>query len=280
LPQTTLKVLGPATAFAFMGFALFWCIQFHFSWVLLPPFVLAALVVRIWKKKFKGVEEVSGFIVGSMVSAVFLIPTLIKFGMGESTSGVGLAVGFNFDNFKAFFIILARFLSLVSYELPRFLGPGTDYRLGTLKQMFWAAPPAILLVLVGWAQPVVLLVMGFIKDGKHKDWKAIHVVIGVTLLLVWASFWFTSKPPYAHMYYILLPLIAIYSFYIWGRLAIHKGWRIFGMVCLIASLWFETGHMLHQMKVDSLYSDREVVKRALDQKDYRILGERRQGSHN
>ena len=82
------------------------------------------------------------------------------------------------------------------------------------------------------------------------------------------------------MYYILLPLISVYSFYIWGRLAVYKHGRIFGIICLVASFWFEGTFMIQQMPVSSLYTNRAQVAKALEQKDYKILGERRPGSHN
>jgi hypothetical protein len=140
--------------------------------------------------------------------------------------------------------------------------------------------PAIFLWIVGLIQPFFLLIMGFIKDPKHKDWKAIHILTGISLLLVWASFWFTSKPPQAHMYYILLPLISIYSFYIWGRLAVNKRWRIFGIICLAASFWFESSFIVWQIPFSSLYTNRAKVADAIDHQDYTLLGERRPGSHN
>jgi hypothetical protein len=293
VPETTLKVLNPWTAFAAMGFGIFWCMQFHFSWVLLPPFAVGAFLWRLYRGKSAGVHEMGGLLLGSFFPLLFLIPTLLKFGLTETSSGAGLSVWFNWDNFKAFFTILARYLSLASYELPRFLGSGTAYRIMILKSMPWAILPAVFLVLVGWAQPFIMLFLGFKKDRLHKDWKAIHVITFGALLLVWIGFWFTSKPPGAHMYYILLPLISVYSFYIWGRLAVVRGWRIFGIICLVASLWFEVSAAIRQMPTDSLYrdptrlkpdiarySDRSREVKALDQKDYRLLGERRQGSHN
>lgn len=81
------------------------------------------------------------------------------------------------------------------------------------------------------------------------------------------------------MYYILLPLISVYSFYIWDRLAVHKKWRVFGIICLFASLWFEGAYLIQQWP-DSLYSNRAKVANAIDHKDYTLLGERRPGSHN
>jgi hypothetical protein len=280
IPETSLGFWPPFTAFAAMGFGLFWNFQFHFSWVLLPPFIVMALAWRLWRGVIRSFSEVGGFLLGSLIPGAFLLPTLITFGLQQSSKGMGLAVRFNWDNFEAIYLILPQYLSLVCYELPRFLGFGTKERVETVLQFPAMFLPAVFLLLVGWAQFLFLLVMGFMKDPKHKDWKAVHILTGTGLLLVWTSFWFTSKTPAAHMYYILLPLISVYSFYIWDQLAVDKRWRIFGIICLAASFWFEAAYLFQQLPINSLYSNRTKVAEAIDHKDYTLLGERRPGSHN
>jgi hypothetical protein len=279
IPETSLKFWSPFTAFVAMGFGLFWDIQFHFSWVLLPPFIVMAFGWRLWRGAVRPLPEIGGWLLGALLSGVFLLPTLIVHGLHQ-TSGMGLAVKFNCDNFKKIYLVLPQYLSLVSYELPRFLGFGTKERIQAITQFPVMFLPAVFLCIVGWIQPFFLLVMGFMKDPKHKDWKAIHILTGISFLLIWVSFWFTSKPPQAHMVYILLPLISVYSFYIWGRLALDKRWRIFGIICLSACLWFEGVFMVWQMPFSSLYTNRAKVVNAIDHQDYTLLGERRPGSHN
>ena len=280
IPESSLGLYPPFQSFAFMGFGLFWTMQFHYSWVLLPPFIGLAFLWRIRRGVVKPFSEISGFFLGSLISGLFLIPTLIVYGVHCVSGGMGLAVQFNWNNFKALYLVLPRFLSLACYELPRFLGPGAQDRWQAIVHFPIMFLPALFLWIVGLAQPFFLLLMGFIKDSYHKDWKAIHWLSGLSLLLTWASFWFTSKPPQAHMYYILLPLISIYSFYIWGQLAIYPKWRIFGIVCLIASFWFESSFIAWQMPFSSLYTNRAKVANAIDHRDYRLLGERRVGSYN
>ncbi len=66
--------------------------------------------------------EISGFAAGAAIPLAFLIPTYLKYGLFQETSGLNLAVGFNRENFMSFFVVLARYFSLPSFELPRFLG--------------------------------------------------------------------------------------------------------------------------------------------------------------
>ena len=283
LPSLSLRWLPVSASFAFMGFGLFWDMQFHFSWILLPPFVLAAFVVRCWlnPKRPSSPNTVGkmlvGFFSGAALPLAFLVPTFLTYGLFAGASGMRLSVGFNSGNFLAFPSILARFFSLPSFELLRFIGLNTVERVQFLKNA-WITIPGVFLIAVGFLQPLVLLVAGWFKDSRHPEALGLQRWTLAAFLTVWVSFWFTSKPPAAHIYYILLPLIALYSFYIGGRWAREPRWRILGVVCLAANLWFESGYMIQKLKSQSLYLNRPLVVKAIQEKDYRILAERRPGS--
>ena len=288
LPNLSLRWLSPTIAYALMGFGLFWDMQFHFSWILLPPFILASTVSRGWfwikTRKSSSVISVSsvvnpflGFAGGSVIPLAFLVPTFLKYGLSPGASGMSLSVGFNSENFLSFFTILARFFSLPSYELLRFIGLNTVERIQFLKDP-WIIVPGGFLVLLGILQVPALVLWGWFKDPRHPDARTLQRWTLAAFLLVWVSFWFTSKPPAAHIYYILLPLVAIYSLYIVSRLASNRLWRILGVICLGANLWFETGYMVQKLKIQSLYLNRPLVVKSIQEKDYRILAERRTGS--
>lgn len=278
VPGLAKGFVSPTIAFAMMGFGLFWNFQFHYSWVLLPPFVLLAFFLRTKAARNNFPKDFSFFLLGSAPLVAVLLPTFLQYGFSKGTGGMGLSKAFNLQNFCQFFVVLARFFSLPSFEMPRFIGPGTHARIEFFKNALWLIPPGLFLILVGWVQPFLLLILGWFKDEKRMDSKAVSAVTLFAFILVWISFWFTSKPPQAHMYYILLPLILVYSFYIWSRLAASRFWRVLAMVCLVANLWFEAGYIREMMKIQSMYLDRDKVVKAIDQKDYRILGERRNGS--
>jgi hypothetical protein len=93
--------------------------------------------------------------------------------------------------------------------------------------------------------------------------------------LVWGCFCFTSAGPAAHMYYVLIPLVTAYSFAIWDRLALKPLWKGFAIACLVASVWFQMGSACQRITTDSIYADRPRVVKAIQEKDYRLLGERR-----
>ena len=280
LPGFSMKRLSPSLAFGMMGFGLFWNMQFHGSWLLLPVFTVGAFLWRRKERIESSIGEVSGFAVGTILPLIFLLPTLFHYGFHRGSDSFSqVAVAFNFGNFKEFFTILARYFSLPCFEMPRFLGSGTGERYAFFNGFLWLAPPAIFLTLVGWIQPFVFLIYGWFKDVRHSGARMVQILVCGSFLWTWFCFWFTTTGPAAHMYYVFLPLTLVGYFYVWSRLSFRAGWKKFALVCLAASLWFQSGFIYRNLtKGGSLYSNRGKIVNALDKKDYRLLAERRPGS--
>ncbi len=292
-PGLAVLGLSPSFAFALMGFGLFWDMQFHFSWVLLPPFIALAFFLRLRKGNSKWFSEIGGFLLGSALPLAFLVPTWVHYGLSRESGGMSLAVGFNRDNFLAFFTVLARYFSIVSFEMPKYLGANTHMRLLFLQNAPWLILPAVFLLLAGWLQPLILLLYlcaniklrviparwgVWLKDNRHPEARPAVGTVFFGFLLAWAAFWFNAKGTSATSFYILMPLLAVYSFYAWAGLARKYSWRKIGVLCLVASLWFQAGYLVEMSRVQSLYLNRPLVQKAIAEKDYRILGERRAGS--
>jgi hypothetical protein len=280
LPGLSLGWISAPSGFALMGFGLFWNMQFHFSWILLVPFLALAVLWRVWTKELRIFPELVGFLGGSAFPLAFLLPTLLKFGFHQGAGGMGMAVWFNKDNFLGFFTVLARYYSLASYEMPRFLGAGFHDRIQFLVESPWLILPGFFLWLTGLVQAALLGLGGFFIPNKKKEGPWINALTFGGFLFTWIAFWFNAKGAPAVSYYILLPLIVIYSFYVYDWLASRKAWRVFGTVCLAASLLFELGYAVKLMPRQSLYTDRPIVANAINQKNYQRLGERRLGSQN
>jgi hypothetical protein len=279
VPSFSKEYVPPAVAFGLMGFGLFWDMQFHSSWVLLPPFVLLALALRLRDKRFHFMHDFVAFLVGTVPLAALILPTYLKYGFAQGTGGFHMARAFNPDNFLAFFTILLRFFSLPCFEMVRFLNsPGLDHHLEYFKILPWLLLPGVFLLFVGWLQVALLLVFGWFKDVAHPEGRTLSKIVLFAFGVVWLSFCFTSKEPLAHIYYILLPLLIVYSLYIWSRWANHRVGRLLGWACLAASLWFQTGYLIHSMADRSLYTNRALVQKAIQEKNEHVLGERRPGA--
>jgi hypothetical protein len=274
VPAFSTRWFSPWVCFALMGFGLFWDMQFHFSWILLTPFVVFALIARRKEKVRDAVRSLLSFVLGLLPVAVLILPTFLKFGWSQGTGGAGTARFFNPDNFLSFSTIFFRYFFLACFELPRFLGQHTPQRLAFLNQAPWLWPPVVFLLLMSGVQFLVLMVGGW-KFWKSGEKTPVFLAFG-TLLLVYVSFWFTYKEPLAHIYYVLIPVVILYSFYVYRDLAGKVLWRNLALLCLLASLWLWGGYVVQQWKAPlSLYGNRKKAVQALAQKDYHILGMRR-----
>ena len=98
---------------------------------------------------------------------------------------------------------------------------------------------------------------------------------GATFLLIYLSFLFAIKTPAAHTYYLALPVAMLYGFYCFLPL-VSKPWFIrLAQVLLICNILFHAGLAVHNFTHKSLYKDRDLFMRAIQEKNYHLLGERR-----
>ncbi len=275
LPALSLKWISPLLANFMMGFGLFWNAQFHMSYVILFPFVLVSAYFQWVSSKAKWLPDAVAFLVGCLTTGVFILPTLATYGLGQGTGGSANAVTFNPENVLSLLTVLARFLSLASCEIPRFIGPHTADRLEFLKENWWMAPFAVVAGILGIIQTLALLAGWFQKKHPQKDWPAVKKLALGTFLLIYASFLFAIKAPAAHTYFLTLPIAMMYGFYVFSPWVKRKGFLIAAKILLVCNILFHVGLALHNLPVKSLYKDRDLFVKAITEKNYHLLGERR-----
>jgi hypothetical protein len=324
IPSFSMKWLSPFWSNAFMGFSLFWIMQFHFSYIYLVPLAAFSLFTQVIKgstvafyrkntkaqkkhhikpwtaswflalcsplKKFflaswrlggessKNKENwnpVLYFMAGAAPMAALILPTFMKYGLGSGDVASGFEVPFNWHNVAESFTILARYFSLVCFELPRFIGENTTTRIAFLVDHWWLFLPGVLLLAGGIIQPFVMLFSWFKKDHPIPGWEPLkRMILGVYLMIA-VSFWFTNKSPLSHIYLVFYPLLMLYSCYCWSLFAGGPRWRMTAKLFLVLGIYFQVGFSLAVARKDSLYMYREPVARALQEKNYHLVGERR-----
>jgi hypothetical protein len=311
LPGFSLKILTPRLSNALMGFGFLWLAQFHMSWIYLAVFFILSLFIQGKEKISSAFSAVLFFVLGSLPMAALILPTFIQYhGFPQGNNSGSYVTLFCLDNFKQCFAILARWLTLATFETPVFLDPpgipgfdnwgsasgphwdgwvwpasfqpghSTEARIEFLMGSSCMLYPGIFLWIVWPFQTIFLLVMGFIKKNELKDWNWVRLMTLFTFVIIWVSFWFTSKWPLAHIAYDgTFPMIFLYSLYCWNSLASSKGWRIFGVVFLAAAILFQTAFAWRIYPVYSIYRDRDKIVRAIQEKNYHLVGERRSYSY-
>jgi hypothetical protein len=279
VPGFKMGVLRAWQANALMGFAIFWVMQFHMSWMYLTGFLGLSLLLQ-WREKPSAVIPAVGFAaLGALPAFAFMVPTLLKFGIPQGHNGTGFASSFNFGNFIQFFTILARYLSLACYEMPRYLGINTKLRIQFLDGSLFTLIPGAFLWILGYLQTIVLLVFWFRKKTDLKDWPIMRWLVLANLLMIWISFWFTVKWPLSHIYYINFPLVFLYSLYVYHHFCSDPQWKILTRVYLAAAFIFQISYAWRNYPQFSIYHDRPRVVQAIETKDYHLVGERRVNSY-
>lgn len=265
-----------------MGISLFWIMQFHLSWVVLVPYVLLSFYFQFRKVGQGALSSLAWFAGGAVITGSFLVPTFMKYGLAAGMGSTNETVGLNSEhlwrNLNIVEGVLGRFVSLASFELPRFIGPNTAARLAFMRQNLWLVPFVVFLTLVGILQCVALLVLWFRKNPPHKDWKASKYFTLATVVLLYLSFLFSLKAPASHTFYVTFPVAMLYSLYCWSEFLKKRGWQTFAKVFIVCGLIFDVGLAASNLRQVSLYRERDKIVEAIRAKDYRLLGERRAGA--
>jgi hypothetical protein len=266
-------------AFFFMGFCLLWIFQLHMSWVLLIPFLIFSSFKLLQSDKRKFSLCILTFIAGCLLSGILVIPTFIKYGFLSGFGDSGSNIVFNLSNFKEFFTVLLRFLSFGSFELTRFMGFSTTARLNYLNEFAWVSPEIIFAGIIGAAQVLWMIIAWFTKK-YFPEWKAIKILILCAFLLTYISFFFSVKGPSSHTFYLMFPVVMIYSFYCWQPLFKYKSIKVVAAFFLVCGIIFQITLTISNFQNKSMYLNREKPLKAIQQRNYHLLGERRSYDRN
>jgi hypothetical protein len=292
VPALRLGVVPAGACNFMMGFAFFWCAQLHMSFVLLGPFLAVSFFFQYKEGGWTGLLKSLGLgFLGSLLPLSLLIPTYLHYGLLAGSGNIHHSARLNPENLLSFFTLLARFLSLACCEVARYAGAHTVDRVAFLKAYPWAIPFTLvafllgiiqaLWLLAGWARgslPAALkkILPGLAKPHPQKDWKAVKRLALLTFLLVYASFLFSIKPPASHTFYVTLPVVMLYGFYVYAPYAKEKWFKVLAWVLLISNLVFHTALALSNYQTRSIYKDRPLMIQAIQTQNYHLLGERRE----
>lgn len=274
LPVYERRLMRPKWAFFIMGLVFFAMMQLHLSFVLLIPLVAMAVYFHLRENiPFRQRWTVFGFfLAGSLLGISTLIPTWFQPPLPKNVAANVVWAG---ENIAQVGVILARYLSFASFEIPYVLGGNTDERLAVIREHVWMAPFAVWLLILGFAL-IGAMVFTFFRRRDKGPWLAIKWLTLSVYLLVFASFFFSIKGPSSHTFYIVAPLPIVYSLYVYDWLVRNNPiWRKILLSALLAAAFFYAGLAAYNLRHKSIYKDRERVQRAIDQKDHHILGTRR-----
>jgi hypothetical protein len=277
MPSLTGNLVPSGASFFLMGFSVVASFQIHLSWPLLLPFILVAIIARA-REHLLTLPEIGWLVVGAAGPLALLAPTVAQYGIAslfEAFDGTGKMSA---QNAPAIATIVARFLSFPSFELSRFLRQSAEPPLELLRQSPWLIPLVLALGILGLVQPVLILVVLFRPELLKRTGDPCRSVRGLaiaTMLLVWVAFLFTSRSPIARHYYILCPVALLTGYVALGSLVETPRTRHWAAAILAAGAIFHIGLASRYFKLDPWADRRAAIERAIEQRDYRVLAERR-----
>jgi hypothetical protein len=261
-------------AFVFMGAAASWVLQIHMSWPLLLPYIGIAWLFT-WQRGMRAVAtSTASLLCGLLIFGIFLIPTLVVYGAEGGTGGTLRNLQPHWVNPWIAVTTLARFFSFVSLEIWRFMTTDDGKRQMFLLDHLWIAPLALVAWAAGIWQPIWMLREWFRTTSPFPEWRWLRWLVAVTILFVYASYWFVLEPAQAHAFYVVAPISFMFAAYCWTFVDSPR-WRRVAAGLLIVNIAFHAGQALIQAPEKSLYRNRGVVVAAIREKQPEMFGHRR-----
>jgi ABC-type multidrug transport system fused ATPase/permease subunit len=278
LPGFTLGLIKPHWANLAMGFGIAWAMQLHMSYLVFIPFFLLSLYFQSRNKKL---GSAAGFsFLGALPLLALLLPTYMEYGFNVGRDAQGFITGINWSNARDLFGTLARFCSMASFEMPRFIGDHTHEREMYLLNLPWLLVPGFFLWAAGFLQPVLMIGFCFVKRHPRADWKWVRGLGVGTFFLIYGLFLFSPDMAASFRLVLLYPVLFLYSFYCFDALRGNRWWYWLGIVFILFGVYFQAFYTFENArKTDSIYVQyRDRITQALQQNDYRIFSPRREGS--
>jgi hypothetical protein len=267
------RILPAWLALFLQGVATTSIMQLHLSWVLLPPVTLLSLQ-RLWREDRCAAARGAGACAGGLLlGAATLLPTFLWWGAAGG-GGVGRNLAWSPGNLGQIGTVAVRFLGFASFEVPYMIGSSFQTRLAFMKDHPWVVPFALLLLVAGGFQ-IAWYGWSLFRRGSPEWRRARNFTVGV-MALVWLSFSMSVKGPSSHTFYLVFPVALLYSFFCVERLLASRPRfaAAFGAL-LFCGLLFHAALAIDNYEKRSMYRNRALVVRAIEERDYRVLGLRR-----
>jgi hypothetical protein len=273
LPPLRVGAVGVRAAHFMMGFGLLCVVQLHMSWVVLAPFLMAALVQRAREGGGSLLRALSWTAAGAALPGGLLVPTLWVHGL--FAGGTDHTVRADWVGPWQLARIATRFLSFSSFEIARFIGRSTARRVFFFSEHPWLVPFAVALTVASVAQPLAMLWLWFKKNPADPQWRAVKWTALGTVLFLYGSYFFSSnKDPQAHAYYVVAPLAMVYAFHCFRQM--DSPWfRKIAAAVIALGIVFHAGLAAARLKERSLYKNRRLVVAAMRHKVPEMFAHRR-----
>lgn len=275
LPATRVRAVSAPAAWFGLGFGALWVYQEHLSAALLLVLAVAVVLVCGLENPRRTARGLPWALCGAAVAGSTLVPTLMAVGVSGVAGRTGANLAFEPAHLLRGPQIAAQYFSFGSLELPRFMGGSTAERLAFAERYWWAAPFLVVTIVTGMVQAAWLAVGVVMSRRESSAERGVRRVTLIVLAALVLSFTFSIKAPASHVMYAAMPLVVIYAFSWWTPLVGQPwGYRL-AVAAMAASAVSHAALASRNFTDRSLYRDRARIVDAIQNKDYRSLGERR-----
>jgi hypothetical protein len=274
VPALRRSQLPRALAWTMVGFGMLWVYQLHMSAVLLVPLAGVVWLLAAREDARAAAVGLGWLALGALLSGWTVLPTLVQGGVASLAQSAGPNVVFAPANLGRVPQVVVQFFSLPTFEVARFIGAGTEARLGFLQRFWWAAPFVAAAAIGGVVQTATLIV-ALVRRQASGDWPAVRAATALMAGLVALSFTWSVRPPASHTIYLMLPAVMIYAAYVWAPWFDRRSVRVAAAALLICGAFTHVAIAWRNLTYQSLYTDRGRVVRAIAEKDSRVVGIRR-----
>jgi hypothetical protein len=277
IPSLNVGCFSRSLANALMGLTLAGWMQLHRTFVLILPMVLVSFYFQ-WKETRKA-DGPLYFLAGGLPFWALVVPTLLRPDYHLFRDVTGFSPGLNLQHVRAFFTILVQFFALGSFEMPRFIGMHTAERAQYLASDLYLMP-GFFLWYFGFLQVLILVGYLFVSKDSRTDWQPVRFLTILAFLTVFGTLLFTVKNPDVNTFCEMLPLVLLYSFYVWDKWWANRWGRRTLWFFLACVLVFQTAFIFSQRPLNKSFylMDQAAMTQAIDTKNYHLLGERRPGA--
>lgn len=276
-PQTKKNIVPEWLCFYFLGFAIFWNMQLHMSWVLLGPFTLAAFYYLLRTKDMSRIlRRSASFLAGCITTASLLIPTLATYGI---SSGQGKSVSamaeFHPEHFAAFFRLLGMYLGYACFDQNRFRSFDAADSAAFQASYPWAIPFMFVILVTGFIQALWFFLCFFRSGKKDPMLRSVANITIAGFVIFFPMSLFSIIIPPSHAAVLFFPLMILYAMYAL-REPLQKKWvRIWFYSAFASAAIFFIANGLDRYRTISIYKNRDAIVKALEQENYKLVGVRR-----
>lgn len=263
-----------------LGFSLSFTFQIHMSWPILLPF-LAVTLCRSAKEVSRA-KLLWGFSIGCLLGGCLLFPTLLEYGLHTLWASGTKNSEFILDKLWDAPNTVIKLITLGSYEYFGFnLGSSMSERISIIRADYLLLLTAIVMTCMVIIT-TFLLFYGLKKAMKH-GFKQHPDILLFVFTSAWCAliFTLTPRPAAIRNIFLLLPVTLTTFIYCLSMLKPDHLKKLVGIVsaAILASFIFHTMLAVKMMPDISIYKDYAKVSRAINEKNYEILGTRRPGHY-